>query len=877
MAFLFDISLTGHECKTYYINDISNYDPIDYPRAEFFSIAFIKSTTTGNEEFYELDDPDNPKIQFVIEQDDFTAATDTYRAHLFSIPVYDTDPSPVEFPAGYILYDAASDKIYKADNPDAHYGDWGGGDWTDISGADPDDMYDYLRTFIDTVVIDDERVPYEATRNFSRNCTAPSAVTIIEPEDNDVNVSLDPTLSWEEEEDATDYLVFFGPASTGALHVATVNVPYYIPDTLDPNTEYEWYVWPRNYHGTTSTMSEISFTTIADEEVECPDQVNPSDGATNIWVKPSFEITDNATNGVIAFWHIFIYKTSGLVPVTSFTFITPGTYPDTKFEWPSGEPPLDWNTQYTWLAGYSLTGSPETIDMHCDGVDFTTMSDPGDLPDCSDLVSPNNGDEFTLPASVHFDWDAAAGATGYALLIYTDNLGAPGNLISTHGPYTATEVTLSNVQLQITVPGTYWWTIIPYNGDYQPPASICEYFEIEFTEQLAIGCPTYVIPQMLPVLALYEVTIPFDLTWIAGTNNDSIYFVLQKKLSNGTYANILSWTDPTQTPGVQDTYTLDEPYLEYSSEYRIVAVPLDADGREGDQCEIMFITEERPLPECPTVEHDSNPLSAIASNPTQIEYGETIDITFGANTSYVEIYYYPYGSTGDHPVAATLTQSGSWIPPISYSSSMVVYVVAYNDSGTSEDCGVGYITVTPAEGECPAIFKKYACNKYWLFLEEAEDDDSVFLLDLDGTTIETFSWTGAFPELGILIELPDGDGIYMLQYGDICIPVIELCEMNSCFLSLMNTLMCCEEDPCTCDNDEAMYEMNKIMALHSELMMYVEFEKYQYVGMFTCSENKESYVQKINMIWEKLAEVVSRCGDCGGGTSASTADECDEC
>ena len=162
------------------------------------------------------------------------------------------------------------------------------------------------------------------------------------------------------------------------------------------------------------------------------------------------------------------------------------------------------------------------------------------------------------------------------------------------------------------------------------------------------------------------------------------------------------------------------------------------------------------------------------------------------------------------------------------------------------------------------------------------------------------------------ITTPELDGVYIvtIRYqagaidGNTCnnveddlqiaysYPIYEICSLNKCYMSLVQSILCNEMDPCceTCDEDviRAMelqrLEINKMVMLYFTLLAYLNLERVNYLGVDTFYDfngnpvNMDRYnlVMQIKDIITKIGEVVGRCGDCNG-TQQDTPNPCKDC
>jgi hypothetical protein len=169
----------------------------------------------------------------------------------------------------------------------------------------------------------------------------------------------------------------------------------------------------------------------------------------------------------------------------------------------------------------------------------------------------------------------------------------------------------------------------------------------------------------------------------------------------------------------------------------------------------------------------------------------------------------------------------------------------YKYTITSELCNIYKVTVT-----------NYVTN------EIAEDKNGVVL-------------DGVYKVTGAQIIFPSEDAIYKVELscdgicGTQCFILYELCSLQRCYLNLLDYLMCHEQDPCCdpCNVEEQMklqkyrFELDKLNGFMLQLFGYLHADKIDFpMGFGEINADRELYLAKIKDLFEKIQEVVTRCG-----------------
>lgn len=123
-------------------------------------------------------------------------------------------------------------------------------------------------------------------------------------------------------------------------------------------------------------------------------------------------------------------------------------------------------------------------------------------------------------------------------------------------------------------------------------------------------------------------------------------------------------------------------------------------------------------------------------------------------------------------------------------------------------------------------------------------------------------------------------------------PIYEICDLQNCYMRIVEDLLCNEIDPCceTCDEDVLRQmelqrlELNKMIALYFTLLSLLNMERVNYLGVNVLFDSNKSpvdmdrykLIMKIKDVITKIGEVVGRCGDCNG-TQQDFESPCKDC
>jgi len=305
--------------------------------------------------------------------------------------------------------------------------------------------------------------------------TAPDCTTVIDPEDESTEVSINASLTWTEIDNATGYKITIGtePGLSDVLNTDLLNVTTYTPNpSWLSGTTYYITITPYNEVGDAEEdCIETQFTTeIIAIVPDCTTVIDPEDESTEVSINASLTWTeiDNATG-----YKITIGTEPDLSDVLNTDLLNVTTYTPNP-SW------LSETTYYVTITPYNEVGDAED---DCIETSFTTEIPIG-IPNCTAVNSPADGAEG-LPIDISLSWQAVEEATGYKITIGTSSGGTNiedntdlGNVII----YTPSFEWLEET--------TYYVTVIAYNENGDALSCV----ETQFTTRGALFVPNAFTP-----------------------------------------------------------------------------------------------------------------------------------------------------------------------------------------------------------------------------------------------------------------------------------------------------------------------------------------------------------------------------------------------
>ncbi len=237
----------------------------------------------------------------------------------------------------------------------------------------------------------------------------PGVVTLLSPENGAVDVSINPLLSWEEQEQGTGYRVQVAlDTEFGSLVVdEDVEDTEFEVSGLDYETIYYWRVRASNDAGD-GEWSEVWSLTTEEEPVSPPGIVtllSPEDGAVDVPISPflSWEEQVQATG----------YRVQVALDTEFSGLVADEAVEATEFEVSD----LDHETDYYWrVSAGNDAGDGEWSEVWS----FTTEEKPVTVPDAVQLLSPENSAD-DVPLDLTFVWSESMGAEQYHLQLSAES------------------------------------------------------------------------------------------------------------------------------------------------------------------------------------------------------------------------------------------------------------------------------------------------------------------------------------------------------------------------------------------------------------------------------------------------------------------------
>lgn len=331
-----------------------------------------------------------------------------------------------------------------------------------------------------------------------------------------------------------------------------------------------------------------------EEEVDLPEQVggpDPEDGATSVAVSASF-LWDEASGAIS--YSIYLGDT------TSLTF--QGNQSRGPGFTPSG---LEYSTTYYWrVDSVNLNGT--TVGPVWT---FTTEADPN-APPTQPPAAPSNPSPASgvssISVSATLSWDAASGASGYA--VYFGSFSDPGS-----GEYQGDQSGLTFDPSSLSWATEYFWRIYALNSAGATPSPIWNFFTVSG------GIPS----NPSPADDAISIEVSSSLSWNAasGASSYDVFIGVTSALGAGHYQ------------GNQAGLTFTPSALGYSTDYYW---KVNASGIYGIASGTLWsftTVTQPPPPAAPT-----NPSPADASSGVSSE-GITLSWDAGASATSYAVYF----------------------------------------------------------------------------------------------------------------------------------------------------------------------------------------------------------------------------------------------
>jgi len=272
-----------------------------------------------------------------------------------------------------------------------------------------------------------------------------SCPLLISPQNGDINVAVDATITWQDVTGVTGYIISIGTTDGGTDIINQRNVgsatSYTPPVGLPENTRI--YV-------------TISLFFLNQPNITCPSE---SFDTENVTTTPDCTIISNITDGevgVSVFTNILWNYASRATDYDIIIGTAPGLgdIADTNVTTLSFDPPGELPAS-TLIYVQIIPANGNGIATNCSEISFTTGA-LATLPGCTNLIAPTNG-EINVPLTPLIEWQEVPGATGYRVTIGTSP--TETNILDNTSFFTN-----STFVLDFEPNRTFFITIIPFNS-----------------------------------------------------------------------------------------------------------------------------------------------------------------------------------------------------------------------------------------------------------------------------------------------------------------------------------------------------------------------------------------------------------------------------
>lgn len=156
---------------------------------------------------------------------------------------------------------------------------------------------------------------------------------------------------------------------------------------------------------------------------------------------------------------------------------------------------------------------------------------------------------------------------------------------------------------------------------------------------------------------------------------------------------------------------------------------------------------------------------------------------------------------------------------------------------------------------------------------EGSDLTDIFLTDLDNNGYYEFT-----KDDGVYIVSITYNGELLYQDYIFCD-----CALMNCYDTLLQQIYCNDVDCCTGCSDEVKRqvefrrnELNKLEAFIDVIAGIISSVKVRYTGSVILESDVHQMVEKANMFWQFIEEIIARCGTCGENVTINTGG-CTQC
>ena len=370
----------------------------------------------------------------------------------------------------------------------------------------------------------------------------PNPVSIL---NNQINVSLDETITWFPAFNADSYLIFIGTGLPGASNIfsGTINNATFLSlmSDLPANTLILVEIQAFNsISGESGCINGFSFTT-AEAIPNCATLISPTDNDIDVTLDTNID------------WNAEAIATGYLLSIGT----TPGTT-DILNNFDNGNstsynPPMDFledTTYYVTITPYNTAGNA----TGCMETSFTTEIITS-APNCNSIISPADND-IDVALDTNIDWNTEATATGYLLSIGT----TPGATDILNN-FDNGNSTFYNPPVDFLEGTDYFVTITPYNAVGN--ATGCN--ETNFTTEIIPTAPncTSIIS---PADDAENIPINMPISWNFSPNSTGYFISIgttiggNEIVDNFDNGNDVTYNHPQSYPDNTTLYVTIIPY-----------------------------------------------------------------------------------------------------------------------------------------------------------------------------------------------------------------------------------------------------------------------------------------------------------------------------
>jgi hypothetical protein len=473
----------------------------------------------------------------------------------------------------------------------------------------------------------------------SRPFAAPSAPTLLSPDNGATGVSTTPTLSWNSVSGADRYEVeVHGNSGFTNIIFQNLNVTgtsVNVSPALQNGTTYYWRVRAVN-DGGTSGYSSRSFTTIV-AAPSAPTLVSPANGATGVSTTPT--LSWNSVSGADRY-EVEVHGNSGFTNIIFQNLNVTGTSVAVS-------PALQNGTTYYWRVRAVNDGGTSGYSSRS----FTTIVA---APSAPTLVSPANG-ATGVSTTPTLSWNSVSGADRYEVEVH-GNSGFT-NIIFQNLNVTGTSVNVSPALQNGT---TYYWRVRAVND-----GGTSGYSSRSFTTIVAApSAPTLVSPAN----GATGVSTTPTLSWNSVSGADRYEVEVH---GNSGFTNIIF-----QNLNVTGTSVAVSPALQNGTTYYWRVRAANEGGPSGWSSR-SFTTVVAP-PSAPTLASPSNGETGVSTTPTL-----SWNSTTGADSYNLQLTTQENFTTPLINASGILTTSYSVVNALAKSTEFQWRVQAANSGGTS--------------------------------------------------------------------------------------------------------------------------------------------------------------------------------------------------